>query len=206
MSNLKEEICEYLRVSPGMTDREITNALRGANFAQQPINQACRQMAEKGELTRSNRNDGLIGNYLSTTASMKQGAQSRKVSRAGDQHASEDDVKKILVKWLERNGWTVVTAWGQAPGADCVAERAHERWIIEVKGQGSRQAMRVNYFLAVLGELLQRMDDPNAHYSVAFPDVEQFEGLWRRLPSLAKERTTISAIFVTKEGQVRVAE
>jgi hypothetical protein len=75
-------------------------------------------------------------------------------------------------------------------------------WVIEVKGQGTLDAMRVNYFLAVLGELLQRMDDGNARYSIALPDLSQFRRLWQRLPSLAKERTRISALFVGVSGRV----
>jgi hypothetical protein len=67
--------------------------------------------------------------------------------------------------------------------------------------------MRVNYFLAVLGQLLQRMDDPGAKYSIALPDLPQFRRLWDSLPPLAKKRTEISAVFVAASGQVQeVAE
>ncbi len=62
--------------------------------------------------------------------------------------------------------------------------------------------MRVNYFLSILGELLQRMDDPDARYSIALPDMQQFRRLWQRLPQLAKARTTISALFVSPSGKV----
>jgi hypothetical protein len=62
--------------------------------------------------------------------------------------------------------------------------------------------MRVNYFLAVLGETLQRMRNPQAKYSIALPDIPQFRGLWRRLPELAKRRTGITALFVSDIGQV----
>jgi hypothetical protein len=44
------------------------------------------------------------------------------------------------------------------------ARRGRERWIIEAKGAGSLDPMRVIYFLDLLGETLQRMDDPNAAY------------------------------------------
>jgi len=62
--------------------------------------------------------------------------------------------------------------------------------------------MRVNYFLSILGELLQRMDDPDARYSIALPDMKQFRRLWQRLPDLAKSRTEISALFVDGSGRV----
>jgi hypothetical protein len=63
--------------------------------------------------------------------------------------------------------------------------------------------MRVNYFLAILCETLQRMADSDAKYSIALPDIAQFRGLWSRLPELAKSRTTITALFVSPEGEVR---
>ena len=91
---------------------------------------------------------------------------------------------------------------GGAHGIDIDAKRGKERWIIEVKGIGSRPQMRGNYFIAMLGETLQRMDDSKARYSIAVPDVQQFRNLWVRLPLLAKQRTNISAIFASYDGTV----
>lgn len=82
------------------------------------------------------------------------------------------------------------------------ARRDTQRWLIEAKGIGSRQPMRVNYFLGALGETLQRMDDAQALYSIALPDVAQFRGLWQRLPTLAKVRNHLSALFVSADGTV----
>ena len=115
---------------------------------------------------------------------------------------SEDDVKRSLQSWLEASGWAVSIAWGRDRGIDVEGTRDGKRWIIEAKGCGSLNAMRVNYFLSILGELLQRMNDPDAHYSVALPDMKQFRGLWQRLPELAKSRTQISALFVGPSGHV----
>ena len=81
------------------------------------------------------------------------------------------------------------------------AFREGERWIIEVKGISSLPAMRVNYFLAILGETLQRMDDPDSK-SICLPNVQQFRNLWARLPRLAKRRTQITALFVAVTGEV----
>jgi hypothetical protein len=63
--------------------------------------------------------------------------------------------------------------------------------------------MRVNYFIGILGETLQRMDDPATVYSIALPDVAQFQRLWYRLPVLAKARTQIAVLFVNDKGDVR---
>jgi Holliday junction resolvase-like predicted endonuclease len=116
---------------------------------------------------------------------------------------SEDTLKQHLCKWFNSNGWDVIhVAWGHTRGIDMVAVRNGKKWIVEVKGIGSLPQMRVNYFLCVLGETLQRMDDRAAKYSIALPDVNQFRNLWNGLPSLAKQRTQISALFVSDKGVV----
>jgi hypothetical protein len=115
---------------------------------------------------------------------------------------SEDEMKKLLEVYLRENNWTPEIAWGKTRGIDIDARRRDERWIIEVKGSGSRSAMRVNYFIAILGELLQRMKDPNAKYSIALPNMEQFVKLWSKLPPVAKERTKISCLFVDANGKI----
>ena len=114
---------------------------------------------------------------------------------------TEDQIKDCLRKWLEENGWTVRVAPGHVRGIDIEAAIAGRRRIIEVKGSGSRPQMRVNFFLAVLGEILQRMNDHEAMYSIAMPDLPQYRSLWQRLPHEAKARIKITAFFVNEEGK-----
>jgi len=47
------------------------------------------------------------------------------------------------------------------------------------------------------------MDNESAKYSIALPDVEQFQKLWEKLPAIAKLRTRITVLFVDDEGNVR---
>lgn len=115
----------------------------------------------------------------------------------------EDALNTALEAWLTREGWQFTIAWGKTRGIDVDARRNHERWIIEVKGMGSRNQMRVNYFLGVLGETLQRMAEENTKYSIALPDMPQFRSLWERLPTVAKRRTQITALFVDENGMVK---
>jgi hypothetical protein len=69
-----------------------------------------------------------------------------------------------------RAGPPLAAAAPNPPSAAAVSAR----WVIEAKGGGSLNPMRVNYFLAVLGELLQRMSDPCArHVGTSSPT-------WRR--------------------------
>ena len=48
-------------------------------------------------------------------------------------------------------------------------------------GAGPQQ---VNYFLGAIGELTQRMADPDAVYGLALPDNRQYRGLVDRLHAL----------------------
>jgi len=64
--------------------------------------------------------------------------------------------------------------------------------------------MRYNYFLGILGETLQRMDDDNARYSIAFPEMAVYRELWNRLPKLAKQRTKIDMLLVDKDGHISI--
>ena len=202
---LKDEILQLIRKRPGLTDREIRNAVRGTAAEQQPINIACRQLAEDGLVRRDRArpNDNLIGNY--PTGTVLPDADRTRLTFASDHSAgelTEDEIKAALDGWLKSFGWKTKIAWGRQAGIDIVAERRSERWIIEVKGPGSRPPMRVNYFLAILGETLQRMSDERATYSIALPDMAQYRRLWDGLPSLAKRRTSISLLLVSKEGAV----
>ena len=123
--------------------------------------------------------------------------------RTNDSILQEEEIKQILKRWLRKNGWEpTAIAWGRKPGADIVAQQDKKEWVIEVKGCGSRNAMRVNYFLAILGETLQRMNNERTKYSIALPNMKQYRDLWDKLPALAKKRTKISVLFVEENGQV----
>jgi hypothetical protein len=163
-------------------------------------------MVEAGRIVRRNRADGQLGNYLATFPSVASRVPPVAPNKVLDELAiSEDQVKQHLKTWLEASGWHVPVQWGRDRGIDIDAKNGQERWIIEVKGCGSLQPMRVNYFLSILGELLQRMEDDQARYSIALPDIKQYRGLWQRLPALAKRRATISALFVSASGRVEEA-
>ena len=103
---------------------------------------------------------------------------------------------------LESNGWSLKVAWGRERGIDIEALRGAERWIIECKGTGSLAPMQNNYFVGVIGELMQRMSDDRAKHSIAFPDLPKFRRLWSELPRTVKERLRLSALFVSGDGNV----
>lgn len=201
---LEHDIRLHVADNPGLSDRELTDALRSKSSPQQPVNIACRSLESKGLIARRKRHDGKIGNY--PTGAVPDSTPDPAGVGAPADTLTEDELKKVLKLWLESQGWSVEVAWGGAHGVDIAARRNEELWLIEVKGRGSRPPMRVNYFLAILGETLQRMSEPSAKYSIALPDLPQFRRLWDRLPALAKERTSISALFVSDVGNVTCPE
>ena len=115
----------------------------------------------------------------------------------------EDEVKDILQRHLESQDWEVKVRRGQTKGIDVEATRSTEHWVIEAKGWASgKEQQQGNYFLAALGEVLQRMERDDVKYSLAFPDIPRYRALWDRIPRLAKHRTGVSCLFVDKAGQV----
>ncbi len=198
---LKNRILSLLSENPGLSDREITHQLLGENALQQPVNGACRELESNGLIARDIPG-GKISNYLKDADTTPTERISSVVEPKLPDELTEDRLKIAIKKWLGSEGWTVQLAMGHVRGIDVDAFRDSSRWIIEVKGYGSLAPMRVNYFLGVLGETLQRMNDPSAKYSIALPEMQQYHGLWERLPALAKQRTGISALFVAADGTV----
>ncbi len=199
---LAEKIVELLKNKPGLSDRQLTDELFGVGKPQQPVNIACRELEKKGILTRKKIEENPIGNYLTGQELIVWSQQMERSSDEIVENFSEDAIKRTLESWLITQGWKVKVAWGHIYGSDIEAIKGNQRWIIEVKGQGSRNPMRVNYFLGILGETLQRMEDPLSKYSIALPDMQQFRNLWKRLPLLAKSRTGITAIFINEDGDI----
>jgi len=113
----------------------------------------------------------------------------------------EEAIKRVLTDLLTKDGWDVQTAWGHQLGADIDARKGGKRWILEVKGPGKANA-ESKYFDNILGEILRRMDDPAARYSIVLPDKKEYRDRWEKLPRLAKERTTIGLLLVDGEGKV----
>lgn len=197
---LAERVIETLKQKSGLSDRQIADELLGKDKPQQSINIVCRSLESKGILVRRKIGEDPIKNYL--TGQEVNIPLKRENPDSNSKYFSEDAIKEVLEKWLVVQDWKVKVAWGRDHGVDIEAIKENQRWLIEVKGHGSRDAMRVNYFLGILGEMLQRMEDSNAKYSIALPDIQQFRNLWTRLPLLAKSRTGITAIFVTGDGKV----
>jgi hypothetical protein len=202
MPTLKEQIIALLAGSDGLTDRELTDRIVGRGCPQQPLNQSARQLATAGLVVRRVRGDGLIGNFIGRSQGRPDPPRTSQTATSCDDWAAEDSVKRTIQEWLHADGWTTEVKWAREHGTDIHARKSDLCWLIEVKGRGSLPAMRVNYFLMILGEIMQRMSDDSARHSIALPDIPQYRKLWDRLPPLARSRLQVSALFVSQAGTV----
>ncbi len=64
MGELRESIIRLLEKKPGLSDREITDEIRGRRALPQSVNQACNSLESQSIIFREKREDGIIGNYL----------------------------------------------------------------------------------------------------------------------------------------------
>ena len=71
MSKFEEEVLGVIEQQPGLTDRQITDQLKGKSEGQQYVNQTCHLLEIRGQLVRRKRDDGLIGNYLADPATSR---------------------------------------------------------------------------------------------------------------------------------------
>jgi hypothetical protein len=138
--------------------------------------------------------DGLMSSWLAGCTEEKE--------RPADE-MPDRRMKQYLESFLVSQGWDPEINWSSNHGIDIEAKRDLQHWIIQVTKAGPPTSPPNNSFIFVLGEILQRMDDPAAKYSVAMPDTRPFYRLWKRLPWQVKNKTGLSALFVDLSGSVR---
>ncbi len=187
-----------------------TNSPPTSVSSRQAVNQACRRLEREQIVERYvGPNNKIVNRLLSSEARKVLAAApaSTGVQPRDRTLLSEDEVKEAVKAYLEAQGFVVTVAWGRARGADIVATRPGSRLVLEAKGEVLLQPQQVNYFLGAIGELVQRMDDPDSTYGLALPDNRQYRGLVCQLPMFARDRLGLSVYFVSRSlGQLKVTE
>ena len=118
---------------------------------------------------------------------------------------NEDEVKKAIASVLKSEGWTVnKLALGQTHGVDIEANHEQNGTIlIEAKGEGSLNPMRVNYFLMIIGEIIQKMDSPTKQYGLGLPAYKQYANLIMKLPMWIKQHLKLKIFLVKRLANER---
>jgi hypothetical protein len=119
--SLGKQITHLLTSNEGLSDREITDLLRGREAPQQPINQICRNLQRRGIVIRRKRQDGLLGNYLTTSSlevvksktTVKYRRQNTKLESLGAEF--------LVLGQLLINGISSYKSYVNFPGYDLVA-------------------------------------------------------------------------------------
>jgi hypothetical protein len=115
---------------------------------------------------------------------------------------SEKIIRQVLGNYLTERGWEIEEIKATNRGIDLDARMHAIRWTIRSNCfQLSREGIIVS-FVSAIGEIVQRMNDPNRKYSIVLPDIPPFRRLWERLPVTAKERIRITVLFVHTSGNV----
>lgn len=194
---LRDRVIELLR-ERSLDDDQLAAHL---GVIRQQVNQLCRAMEYEGLVTRSRGPAGKIVNQLTGQGAVPPAPRGRvsTPSAPGDL-ITEDDVKQAVADWLSAQGFEVAVAWGHDAGIDVEGRRDDERWVIEAKGTGGYDQMSRNYFTGVIGSLLQRMTNEEAHYALALPEAPPFINLVARFPELARRRTHLWFLLVRRAG------
>lgn len=202
MPTIAERILSLLAEHGPLTDRVLAEHIRKMP---QSINPTANRLATEGRIQRLQGPDGKIRNALPDQYVEPPTGP----SEAPDGVISEDAVKAAVLAHLEALGYEVDVAWGRTRGIDIEAIHVSlPRLVIEAKGEVLSDQQQGNYFLGALGELVQRLDDPETTYGLALPDNTRYRGLVARLPALARQRLNLTVYWVTRtaDGTLTVTE
>jgi hypothetical protein len=129
----------------------------------------------------------------------------RKIKGYSFEELSERKMRLLVEKFLVSRGWYPGESSSKKNAIDIEGTSGSQRWVVVIIKMEQADVQPVNSFISVLGEILQRMEAPNDKYSIAIPDTLPLNRLWKRLPLLAKERTGVTALFVSSSGSIREA-
>lgn len=83
----------------------------------------------------------------------------------------------------------------------CRHPQTGQAWVVEAKGETSQVGLD---FRTGLGQLLQRMSDPEATHALAVPDTPKFRLQVEAVPAWVREALGLHWLLVGETGQVDV--
>ncbi len=115
-------------------------------------------------------------------------------ARKAKMKRNTEDLCNLIKSWLSEHGWEYIE------NKDYIeAHNGKNRWLINVQGikRGRKQTLPVK-----LSEVIKKMDDSSAHYSIAFNDSISYRRQWNEIPSSVKEKLNMSVILADKKGNI----
>jgi len=83
----------------------------------------------------------------------------------------------------------------------CVCEVTSIKWVVEAKGKTTSIGLD---FRTGLGQLVQRMNNPEVNYAIAVPKIDQFISQCRQLSKWVRTSLNINFLFVDNQGRVQI--
>jgi hypothetical protein len=220
---LAEDIVHLLRLRPeGMTDAELAQA---TGKLHQQINQRCRALVIKGELTRRTLGGVIRNQLMSTPAPAAVIPAVHSAVTAEREWFWEGNVQAMLCTWLVSSDWhldRVMNTATKERGTDIEATGPAGRLHVEVKGYPSKSyadprragevkptkpALQAKHWFAdaLLKTVRLRDAHPDEHIAMAFPDFPRYRSLLddtrRGLTALR-----IGVFLVTSDGSVTIQD
>jgi len=112
---------------------------------------------------------------------------------------NEGFVQQAIEKHFLESGFRPLN--GRYADLICTHEKTREKWVVEAKGETTSIGLD---FRTGLGQLLQRMDDPDVNYAIALPDIPQFNKQYKMLPTRVRQLLNLHILLVNVKGNVHV--
>jgi hypothetical protein len=126
---------------------------------------------------------------------------------------SESWMQQRIIAFLEKRGYKIThQSKLKSHGVDikCYSPKKGRYYFVEVKPdpnppkKTSIGAMRENYFICGLGELLLRMTQEHGRYALGLPDNKIFRTKIQKIPRRVKKLLKLDFFLVDEDGNVEV--
>lgn len=125
---------------------------------------------------------------------------------------NEDWLQERIIIYLKQKGYIITKhASGKTHGVDIKAYHPKLRryYFVEVKAEPkstskSKHAMRENYFVGVLGEIICRMIQKHGRYALGLPKNDSYIKKTNKIPERIRKLLKLDIFFVDKQGNVKV--
>lgn len=105
-----------------------------------------------------------------------------------------NELPLLIKEWLEEKGWQT-----EEHNKYIEACRDNQRWIIDIYQATRGRKMPLPNKLT---DIIKKMEDADAYYSVALVDSPIYRKQWNEIPTAAKERLQVSVLLADRLGHI----
>lgn len=105
-----------------------------------------------------------------------------------------NELPRLVKAWLEERGWETLEH-----NRFIEAKKEDEKWFIDIYQATRGRKMPLPNKLT---EVIKKMEDEKAYYSVALVDSPIYRRQWNEIPDVAKDRLKVSVLLADRTGQI----